>query len=206
MLIIQPSTRVRDFLHLLPANLREMKSKKLLPRYVGPYPIEEVITPNVYRIGFPPSILVHDKVNKKNLKPYLSSTSNAPLDHLPSFLSKEIKLERQESIETIVDYKLKQGQKYYLVKWKHRPIHENTWLSESEFPARHTQLLRNFEACLAYFECYINGEIASEGGGVTNIPIVAPPAVPNTENIGEQDKEERNERRPSRRRAEMKKN
>ena len=90
--------------YLLPANLREMKSKKLLPRYVGPYPIEEVITPNVYRIGFPPSILVHDKVNKKNLKPYLSSTSTAPLDHLPSFLSKEIKLERQENIETIVDY------------------------------------------------------------------------------------------------------
>ena len=48
---------------------------KLLPRYLGPYPVEEQVNERAYRLTLPSSLRLHPVFYVRLLKPYYSSAS-----------------------------------------------------------------------------------------------------------------------------------
>ena len=56
---------------------RALKSKKLTPRFIGPYQISENIGPVAYRVGLPPHLSnLHDVFHVSQLRKYVSDPSH----------------------------------------------------------------------------------------------------------------------------------
>ena len=53
-------------------------SRKLAPRYVGPYPIAQVINPSALRLTLPPSLKVHPVFHVSQVKPVATSGLSPP--------------------------------------------------------------------------------------------------------------------------------
>jgi len=56
---------------------RALKSKKLTPRFIGPYQISERIGAVAYRVGFPPHLSnLHDVFHVSQLRKYVADPSH----------------------------------------------------------------------------------------------------------------------------------
>ena len=97
-------------------------SKKLLPRFGGPYPIKERIGKVAYKLEFPDSIRAHSVIHVSGLKPY-HSTSDDLVKPPPIIVNDSEEYE----VEKILDSKLFRGKPRYLVKWKGYDLYDATW-------------------------------------------------------------------------------
>ena len=56
---------------------RGLKSKKLTPKFIGPYQISERIGTTAYKVGLPPHLLnLHDVFHVSQLRKYVSDPSH----------------------------------------------------------------------------------------------------------------------------------
>jgi hypothetical protein len=111
-------------------------SPKLMPRYIGPFTITEVINPVAYRLELPENMKVHDVFHVSLLEPYSSNGRVLPppplefINGLPEY-----------NIEEILDCEDKgsQYEKMFLVKWLGYGPEHNTWEPESGLTEDHTK-------------------------------------------------------------------
>ena len=134
--------KVDDSVMLSTANLRAKgRSAKLLPRFIGPYKVLEVINPVAYKVDIPSSLRIHNVFHVSLLKPYIDGAEAFPdreqvLRPPPEDLNEEG--EELWEVEEIVGKrrrKVKKGRRTrmvteYLVKWKGYPEWENSWEPE----------------------------------------------------------------------------
>ncbi|KAH9181425.1 hypothetical protein AeNC1_016600 [Aphanomyces euteiches] len=113
------------------AQLADKNEKsKLVPRYIGPFEIVEVINPNAMRLKLPPNMnRLHDVFNVDRLKHHVANSSRFSGRPIPKVTPHILDDEGEELF--IVEALLKKRQfnrkTEYLVKWHGLPEHETTW-------------------------------------------------------------------------------
>ena len=106
-----------------------IKSKKLAPKFIGPFPIERVINPVTVRLKLPSHMRVNPVFHVGQVKPVATSSlvSNAPSPPPPRFVNGGPVFE----VERIVDVRRRGRGHQYLVRWKGYPVEQQTWVPRS---------------------------------------------------------------------------
>ena len=93
----------------LPASL----TKKLAPRWVGPFPILQVISKNSYRLQLPPSWRLHPVFNVNQLKPH---SGGRPAVEPPVFTTED---GPEFEVESILRHRIgRHSRLELLIRWK----------------------------------------------------------------------------------------
>lgn len=111
-------------------------SKKLMPRWIGPFPVEGMVGGAAVRLRLPEGYLFHPVVHVSLVKPYharqvpgadAAAAGPPPIDYLPSG-------EPVWRVERILDHEdrlegrsRKRRVRYYLIKWEGYPPDQNSW-------------------------------------------------------------------------------
>src|SRR5579862_8578850 len=106
---------------------RNRPTRKLTPRFTGPYTITQVVSETAYRLDLPSAMKIHPVFHVSLLKPYKSS----PNEFLrptppPAVVLPETEQEEYE-VESILDKRIVRNKPQYLVKWLGYPLHDATW-------------------------------------------------------------------------------
>jgi len=100
--------------------------RKLMPCYIGPFPITQVINPNAMRLKLPDALKVHDVFHVSLLSPYRSDGKRQP-PPLPELVDNELYYE-VDSIDQHRDRKVgHKKRREYLVNWKGQDLSHSTW-------------------------------------------------------------------------------
>ena len=103
--------------------------KKLQAKFIGPYPIEAVISPTAYKLQLPKNMRVHPVFHISLLKRHqpspqeFVSRTQAPPPPVKISGSQDLEYEVQE----ILNKRRYYGKTQYLVLWKGYPRHDATW-------------------------------------------------------------------------------
>jgi hypothetical protein len=112
---------------------------KLVPRYIGPFPILEKCGSVAYKLNLPPSLAeVHNIFHVSQLKKCLK----APVDVvLPEVTPLEADLSYPEHPINVLDQKHRvtwhKTIKFFKIQWSNHPEEEATWESEDFLCSRH---------------------------------------------------------------------
>ena len=104
--------------------LKSPGTQKLLPRFIGPFPVKTKIGPVTYELQLPDALKVHPVFHVSLLKPYSKSGSYQPpplplsVDEIGPLLE----------VEAVLRYRPRKKQ--YLVQWKGFGKEHNTWEPE----------------------------------------------------------------------------
>lgn len=111
------------------------RSKKLLPRFIGPFKIIKVVNDNAYQLELPITMKIHDVINVNRLKKYIDASLLFPdrkieLDKpLPELLSDSN--EEVWEVKEIVDKRIRKygrnSRVEYKVLWVGYPDYEASW-------------------------------------------------------------------------------
>ena len=99
-------------------------TKKLTPKFVGPFKILEEISGTAYKVELPHNMKIHPVFHVSLLKPY-KETDNFVRQTPP--LPEIIDEKEEYEVETILDKNIVKRKIYYLVKWKGYPSYDATW-------------------------------------------------------------------------------
>jgi Chromo (CHRromatin Organisation MOdifier) domain/Integrase core domain len=120
-------------------------TRKLTPRFLGPFDITAVISPTAYKLDLPATMRIHPIFHVSMLKPYKESPNEfsraAPLPPVTIPGSDEPEYE----VESILDKRSTRGKVQYLVKWMGYPLHDATWEPEENLK-NSQQLVKEFES------------------------------------------------------------
>ena len=106
-------------------------TRKLHPKYCGPFRILKQITPVSYKLDTSEPMRakrIHDTFHVSLLRPFTEDRFKRTEEPGPSILFEDG--HKEWEVEAILSEKVIRNKKHYLVKWKNYPNHENTWEPE----------------------------------------------------------------------------
>uniref|UniRef100_A0A8C5Q592 Gypsy retrotransposon integrase-like protein 1 n=2 Tax=Leptobrachium leishanense TaxID=445787 RepID=A0A8C5Q592_9ANUR len=136
-----PYYRVGDYVLLSTTHLKlSCPSKKLGPRYLGPFQVLSIINPVALKLALPPSLRIHPVFHVSLLKPWTPDPfpGRAPSPPPPVMVDDDLEYE----IAEILDSRMHRGRLQYLVDWKGYGPEERSWEPASQVHA--PDLLRAF--------------------------------------------------------------
>jgi hypothetical protein len=98
---------------------------KLAPRRHGPFTIEEVRSPVVYKLHLPPQWNIHPVFHASLLTPYIETVEHGENYSRPP--PDMIKGEEQYEVEAVRAHRRHRRKLQYLIKWKGYPESDNIW-------------------------------------------------------------------------------
>ncbi|XP_049371090.1 uncharacterized protein LOC125836041 [Solanum verrucosum] len=125
--------------------MRFGRKGRLSPRYIGPFEIVERIGEMAYQLALPPGLSgVHPVFHSSMLKKY--HQGGAHVIQWDSVLLDQ-NLTFEEEPVTILDRQIQKLRSKEIasikVQWKHRPVDEATWETESDMSSRYPQLFEH---------------------------------------------------------------
>lgn len=136
-LILEPGNQV----WLSTMNLKmTCPSRKLGPKFMGPFPVKRKINDVTYELDLPDSLKVHLVFHVTLLKP---ATSN-PFAGCTTGPPKPVIIDNEEEfeVEAILDCRKRRNGIQYLIKWKGYGPEDNSWEPENNLHA--PELLQTF--------------------------------------------------------------
>src|ERR1700678_1827985 len=125
-------------------NLKMSYHKKIAPKREGPFEIDEVLGPMIYRLKLPETWKIHDVFHAILLQPYIENEVHG--GNFPQPLPKLLEGEEVYKVKSIIRHR-RRGQGYqYHIKWKGYPIAEATWENELAF-SNNGDMLQQYKIC-----------------------------------------------------------
>uniref|UniRef100_A0A1A7Z8I5 Integrase catalytic domain-containing protein n=1 Tax=Nothobranchius furzeri TaxID=105023 RepID=A0A1A7Z8I5_NOTFU len=156
-----PVFRSGDQVWLSSANLRmPAGSRKLTPRFLGPFPVLKVINPVTCRLRLPATLRIHPVFHVSQLKPVISSPLHPPPVRVPP--PRGVEADRTYTVRRILDARRRGRGWQYLVDWEGYGPEERSWEPTSSFVD--PTLLTDFWARRPG----TSGAVPRGGGPVTN--------------------------------------
>ena len=116
-------------------------TRKLSPKWIDLYPIEEVISSTVYKLTLPKTMKIHPVFHVSLIKPYRTTNEfEREIPPPPININNDEDEHDEYIVESILDMKMKHKKKFYLIKWKGYPLYDATWESESNLTNCHEAL------------------------------------------------------------------
>ena len=127
-----------DYVYLSTSNLPlPYKAKKLAPKRVGPFKIITKLSRVSYRLQLPESWNIHNVF-------HISLLTKAPQSVLEMSNSIDLNSTIEDLVpERILDFKLRYGKPYFLIKWTGLNHEESTW-EELTTLEKHAQMVQNY--------------------------------------------------------------
>ena len=122
-------------------------SRKLTPKFIGPFQVLQVVSTNAYKLELPASLgRLHPVFHVSLLKKHIPSTPEFQ-DRItpPSPILFDLHSEPEFEVECILDKRIVHWKARYLVKWKGFSLHNATW-KPFENLTNFSDLLQAFEA------------------------------------------------------------
>lgn len=101
-------------------------TRKLAPKYIGPYIIEAIISKTAYKLELPTELKIHPVFHISLLKPYKESDKFQRPTPPPAIYIPETNQDEYE-VEMILDKRIIRKKPQYLIKWVGYPLHDATW-------------------------------------------------------------------------------
>lgn len=121
-------------------------SKKLTPKFIGPFKIIQKISDVTYKLDLPNTMRIHPVFHISLLKPFHPSpqefVGRAQLPP-PPIINEDG--EEEFFVEKLLDKRIQRGQVQYLVKWEGYDDSENQWLPVKDIAE---DLIKEFETCI----------------------------------------------------------
>jgi hypothetical protein len=99
-------------------------TRKLSPKYVGPYTIIAVISSTAYKLELPHTMKIHPVFHVSMLKPYQADEFGRNNPPPPPII---INNNNEYEVESVLDKRTFRGKMQYLVKWLGYPLYDATW-------------------------------------------------------------------------------
>ena len=106
---------------------KQRPTRKLSPKYLGPYTITDIISPTAYRLDLPANMRIHNVFHVSMIKPYNETSEDFERPTPPPAIILPDTNEEEFEVDTILDKCIIRGKPQYLVKWKGYPLHDATW-------------------------------------------------------------------------------
>ena len=102
-------------------------ARKLQAKFIGPYTIQEVISPVAYKLALPDTLQVHPVFHISLLKKYHQNPSEFAGRSIPPPPKLTFEDHDEYLVEKILDKRIRYNQPEYLVKWLGYPDYDSTW-------------------------------------------------------------------------------
>lgn len=98
--------------------------RKFAPRYIGPYSIVAMTSPNTYKLRLPPGLQLHDEFHVSYLRRYVADENPHRVNHVPRLLTRDGSEGVQ--VRAIIGHRTRRNVLQYRVEWfdKSRPSWE----------------------------------------------------------------------------------
>lgn len=98
--------------------------RSLAPKYIGPYPILKITTPDTYKLGLPPGLKLHDEFHLSRLRRYTPDDLTTRDNRVPALITSDGSLGLQ--VKEVLKHRVRRGADEYFIRW-YGSANQDSW-------------------------------------------------------------------------------